>query len=345
MPQNILRIPPFAARGLLDGTKLKGLPAVSLKRDFETAPPMEYVPRRALMYIPGSDNRKLTKIPSLGCDCAVMDMEDGVAQNRKQEARLNIVNALSAFDFSNVADVAVRINSVSSGLAEEDLLAVREAQRLPMTIMLPKVDSCEEALWFASTFKTIFKSCNLDRPLRLVVFTESAEGLLDLREILLRLQKLSCSADKQGAAYVLEGVVFGSDDYCASIGATRTSDAQELLYARQKVVLITKALQLQAIDLVHIDFKDLEGLKTQSEAGARMGFTGKQVIHPGQVKIVQDAFTPSEVRRKWASDLISAFEKHQESGQGAFVFQDKMIDMPLLRQAQNITTMCAKMKI
>lgn len=344
MSKNILRIPSFATRGLLELHKHK-CPSISIKRSFETVPALEYVPRRAMMYIPGSDERKLQKIPSLGCDCAVLDMEDGVSQNRKQEARANIVNALSNADFSSVPDVAVRINSVSSGLVEADLLALKEAEKLPMTLMLPKVDTAEEALWFASTLKNIFKKGNLERPFRLVIFTESADGLLDLREILHRLKKLSCGADKEGVAYVLEGVVFGSDDYCASIGATRTTDGKELLYARQKIVLTAKAFQLQAIDMVHIDYKDHEGLREQSKAGDMMGFTGKQVIHPGQVKIVQEAFTPNETRRKWALDLMEAFEANHESGQGAFVFQDKMIDMPLLRQARNVVQLCKNMKL
>jgi len=343
MSRVILRVPSFATRGLFDAHSWR--PTLAINRDFNTVPHMEYVPRRAMMYIPGSDVRKLQKIPSLGCDCAVLDMEDGVAQNRKEDARINIAKALSEMDFSGVTDVAVRINSVSSGLAEDDMIALREAPVLPATLMLPKLDSCEEVLWFASTFRNIFKTNNMDCPLRLVVFTESAEGLLDLREILSRLKKLSCVSDKEGAAYVLEGVVFGSDDYCASVGATRTTDAKELLYPRQKIVLIAKALQLQAIDLVHIDYKDIEGLIVHSEAGARMGFTGKQVIHPGQVRVVQEAFTPSEEKRKWAEELITAFEGHQQSGKGAFVFHDKMIDMPLLRQAQNIATMCKNMKL
>lgn len=345
MSRNILRIPSFATRGLLDHRPERRLPTLQIVRFFDTAPTLEFVPRRAMMYVPGSEERKLLKIPSLGCDCAVMDMEDGVAQNRKEEARANIFNALSTLDFSNTADVAVRINSVSSGLAEADLLALSEAENLPMTLMLPKVDSCEEVLWFATTLNKIFKNENLQRPFRLVIFTESADGLLDLREILLRLRKLSCVSDPQGAAYVVEGVVFGSDDFCASIGATRTAEGKELLYARQKIVTIAKGFQLQAIDMVHIDYKDLEGLRVQSEFGAGMGFTGKQVIHPGQVQVVQESFTPSEAKRMWALDLIQAFEEHQESGKGAFVFRDKMIDMPLLRQAKNIVDLCKNMKL
>jgi citrate lyase subunit beta-like protein len=139
--------------------------------------------------------------------------------------------------------------------------------------------------------------------------------------------------------------VFGSDDYCASIGATRTADGRGLQYARQKVVVTAKAYQLQAIDKVYIDYKDSEGLRKDAQEGACMGFTGKQVIHPGQVEIVQEAFTPSQDHQQWAKELMREFDEHQRSGKGAFVFRDKMIDMPLLRQAQNIVGLCKKMKI
>ena len=103
-----------------------------------------------------------------------------------------------------------------------------------------------------------------------------------------------------------------------------------------------KAFGLQAIDLVHIDFKDLEGLKKYSESGARMGFTGKQVIHPGQVKVVHEAFKPSEKKIEWATSLIKEFEEHVSGGKGAFVFRGAMIDAPLVKQAENIVHLAKK---
>lgn len=90
---------------------------------------------------------------------------------------------------------------------------------------------------------------------------------------------------------------------------------------------------------MHIDYKDLEGLRLQSEEGSRMGFTGKQVIHPGQVPVVQKAFAPSEQKLEWATQLIKEFREHEKSGKGAFNFRGSMIDMPLVKQAQNIVDM------
>ncbi|GLG96391.1 Uncharacterized protein GBIM_03388 [Gryllus bimaculatus] len=116
------------------------------------------------------------------------------------------------------------------------------------------------------------------------------------------------------------------------------------MYARQKLVLVAKAFHLQAIDMVHINFKDLESLKKQCQLGASLGYTGKQIIHPSQVQIVQELFLPSEKQVIWAQGLVAAFQEHQAAGKGAFVYQGHMIDMPLLRQAQNILQMSAAAK-
>ena len=93
----------------------------------------------------------------------------------------------------------------------------------------------------------------------------------------------------------------------------------------------------------HIDYKDLDGLKKYSEEGARMGFTGKQVIHPSQVPVVQSAFSPSEEKIEWATNLIKEFREHEKKGKGAFTFRGHMIDMPLVKQANNIVQMKASL--
>jgi len=134
----------------------------------------------------------------------------------------------------------------------------------------------------------------------------------------------------------LDGLVFGSDDFCASIGATRTNKSTEVAYARQQVVVTAKAFEIQAIDVVYIDYKDITGLKAQSEEGAQFGFTGKQAIHPDQVPVIEKAFSPSADKLEWATELIKQFHVHQTEGKGAFVFRNQMIDRPLLRQAKNL---------
>ncbi|XP_051938459.1 citramalyl-CoA lyase, mitochondrial [Hippocampus zosterae] len=296
---------------------------------------LPYVPRRAVLYCPGNDERKLRKLATLEVDCAVLDCEDGVALNKKTEARENIPRMLAELNLGRT-EKCVRVNSVSSGLAEADLQVVLQAEVLPPALMLPKVEDTQEIQWFVDRFQRSLKGRPLTGPIRLVTFVETAVGLLNFKAVCGEIRRLASEAGLHH-----DGVVFGSDDFCASIGATRTKDAKELLYARQKVVTTAKAFGLQAIDLVYIDYKDVEGLRQQAREGALMGFTGKQVIHPGQVQAVQEEFSPSQQRVQWAKELIAAFELHQKEGKGAFTFHGSMIDMPSLKQAQNIVTLSA----
>ncbi|KAK4874933.1 hypothetical protein RN001_014293 [Aquatica leii] len=289
-----------------------------------------YRPRRALMYVPGDSSRKLTKAFNLDVDCIAMDCEDGVAMNKKDEARETIRNILNhekvivKRDF----DRAVRVNCIGSGLCEEDLKALLTAKFLPDTVLLPKVESVEHIQWFAEKVNALIKgNGNVD----FVIFIENPIGLINSHQICRAAVDLA-----QTGKFTPSSIVFGSDDFCAALGATRSEDGVELLYARQKTVLIAKAFNLQAIDRVHIEFKDLIGLRKYCEQGARMGYTGKQVIHPDQVPIVQEAFLPSKTQFEWATGLLTAFNEYQKKGAGAFVYKGAMIDKPTMKQAQNI---------
>ncbi|MFN8428264.1 MAG: aldolase/citrate lyase family protein, partial [Anaerolineales bacterium] len=128
----------------------------------------------------------------------------------------------------------------------------------------------------------------------------------------------------------------GGEDFAASVGAVRTKAATELLYARQAVVTACAANDLQAIDIVFIDFKDPEGLRLEAEEGARFGFSGKQIIHPNQVEAAQEAFTPSAEAIEYAKRIVESFEASQKEGKGAYALDGKMIDMPLLKNAQKV---------
>ncbi|XP_028396847.1 citramalyl-CoA lyase, mitochondrial-like [Dendronephthya gigantea] len=286
-------------------------------------------PRRSLLYIPGNDERKIKKASSLNADIVVLDCEDGVALNRKKEARDIISNVLNTTSFGS-SEVAVRINSVDSEkLALEDMNTFMQGLTIPTTLLVPKVEHVKHLEWINEKIFPVAKSLEPDVKISLIIFIESAIGLLNLREI------LEAGVDPTNL-FNLEAVVFGSDDFFANIGATRTKDAKELMFARQSIVIHCKAFGLQAIDMVHIGFKDLERLEEESIEGAKMGFTGKQVIHPSQVDIVNKAFSPSPEKIEWAKELVGAFEQQSSEGIGAITFRGQMIDMPLVKQAFNV---------
>ncbi|HEX7975197.1 MAG TPA: aldolase/citrate lyase family protein, partial [Anaerolineales bacterium] len=134
----------------------------------------------------------------------------------------------------------------------------------------------------------------------------------------------------------LDALIFGAEDLAGDTGATRTREAWEVFYARSAVVTHAAAFDLQAIDMVYVDFRDREGLLKESVQGAQLGFTGKQVIHPDQVEPVQAAFTPSEAAIAQALRVRQAFRSHQEAGQGAFALDGKMVDAPAVKAAERV---------
>lgn len=276
--------------------------------------------RRALLYMPGDDRHKIEKSTTLGVDCICMDMEDGAALNRKSEARATIARALQELDFG-ASEKLARINAVGSGLEQADIEAVLPHR--PDGIVLPKVETLEQLAWAHE----IIEAAELAHgwgvnSIRMLAGVETARGILNLKEL--------------ASHPRLDGLIFGGEDFAASVGAVRTPEATELLYARLAVVTACAAYGLQAIDIVCIDFKNPEVVRAEAQFGAGLGYSGKQIIHPAQVEPVQSAFTPSEAAVARAKRLVEAFEQHQQQGAGAFALDGKMIDMPLLKNAQKV---------
>jgi len=277
--------------------------------------------RRALLYMPGDDRRKIEKATTLGVDCICMDMEDGVAVTRKAEARAVIAQAMKELDFGK-SERCIRINSFESGFEEFDLAAALATN--PSSIVMPKIETAEQVKWVSEHIETYELSSNARvGSIRLLIGVETAKGILNLKEI--------AEADKR-----LEAIIFGAEDYAASVGARRTKEATEVLYARLAVVAACAANALQAIDMVYIDFRDAEGLRVEARQGAGFGFRGKQIIHPDQVVLVQEAFTPSDEAIAYAQRVVETFQASQKEGKGAYALDGKMIDMPLLKNAQKV---------
>jgi len=277
--------------------------------------------RRTLLYMPGDDRRKIEKATTLGVDCICMDMEDGVAVTRKVEARAVIAQAMKELDFGK-SERCIRINSIGSGVEKYDLAAALATT--PDSIVAPKIETPEQVKWVSEHIETYELSSNINvGSIRLLIGLETAKGLLNLKEI--------AEADRR-----LEAIIFGAEDYAASVGARRTKEATEVLYARSAVVAACAANDLQAIDMVYIDFRDIEGLRLEAQQGAGFGFSGKQIIHPNQVVPVQEAFTPSDEEIAYAQRVVETFMTSQKEGKGAYALDGKMIDMPLLKNAQKV---------
>ena len=278
-------------------------------------------PRRSLLYVPGDSLRKVTKASTLPADTLILDLEDGVALSQKEAARLTVRQALREIDFGP-RERLVRLNNVNGPLAQQDLAITMEAR--PDGYVVPKVESVEDLL-AVSHFIDEQESLHgwPAGHIRLLAMIETARGIMNLREI-------------AQATPRLDALIFGAEDFAASIGAVRTRENGELFYARGALVTAAAAYNLQAIDLVFVSLDDPAGLEAECSNGRQLGFVGKTVIHPGQIETANRIFAPAADEVEAARRLVAAFAQHQQAGAGAFAYEGNMVDMPVIRIAQRL---------
>jgi len=277
--------------------------------------------RRALLYTPGDDTHKIQKATTLEIDSICLDIEDGVADNRKSQARTIINGALTNQEFGG-SERLVRINPVGSGLEIQDLAEILPAR--PDGIIIPKVEYGDQVRWISAQISEIEKNKEWSHgEICIIAQIETARGVVNLQQI--------ASAD-----FRLQALIFGAEDFAGDTGATRTREGWEVFYARSAVVIHAAAYGLEAIDLVFTDLNDIDGLIGEAQQGMQMGFSGKQVIHPNQVKPVQEVYSPSEEAIAQALRLLENFNIHQQAGQGAFALDGKMVDAPVIKSAERV---------
>jgi citrate lyase beta subunit len=269
--------------------------------------------------MPGDDRHKIEKAITLGVDCICMDLEDGVAPNRKDIARQTIAEALNTLDFGR-SERLVRINPVGSALIEDDLRAVLPAH--PDGLVVPKVGEAAQLHWLNRKIVEVERQNDWEEGgILLLALIETALGVVNLAEI-------GRSEPR------LQALIFGAEDLAGDIGATRTPEGWEVFYARSAVVTHAAAFGLQAIDIVFMDLHDTERLRLEAQQAAQMAYSGKQVIHPKQVAPVQETFTPSDESIDHARRVVEVAQEHAISGVGAFALDGKMIDAPVVRAAE-----------
>eukprot|EP01104_Vermistella_antarctica_P015656 TRINITY_DN518_c0_g1_i2.p1 TRINITY_DN518_c0_g1~~TRINITY_DN518_c0_g1_i2.p1 ORF type:complete len:247 (+),score=37.68 TRINITY_DN518_c0_g1_i2:531-1271(+) len=240
----------------------------------------------------------------------------------KEEARKMTVDWLNKKAFGQ-AEKCVRINSIGSGLEGADMTALVSALRNLDAIVLPKVEDPSHIRTLANWLDSCGPSA---KHVKILAAIESAQGFVRLKEI--------CSEGSDR----LDALIFASEDLCADIGITRTPHATELLYYRSKIVTYAAAYGLQPIDMVCIEFRNEAQLIRETEEGARMGFTGKQAIHPGQIDVIYKALRPPEQQVVRARAVVDGYLKHLAEGKGALDLDGEMIDLPMYKGALRILT-------
>lgn len=279
--------------------------------------------RRALLFMPGDDWKKISKGAGLGADSIIMDMEDGIAWGSKQAARETIRKGLTSgeIDFGR-SERLVRLNPVSSGLWADDIVATFPGR--PDGYMLPKIESAADVHQVSQRLTELEQGVGLESgATSLLILIETARGVVDLKEI--------AESDARVVA-----LAFGAEDLAASVGAVRTLAGAEVAYARSALVIYAAANGLQALDSPCIHLNDAEQLHEETMSAVELGYAGKLAIHPAQVAPIQEAFTPSDEAIEQAQKLIAAHEAHQKDGTGVFAFEGRMVDQPMIRAAERI---------
>lgn len=276
--------------------------------------------RRSLLFSPGDKPKLMRKAPATGADVICFDLEDAVAPGEKTKARKAVHELLSDPEFDPDCEVTVRV-SVEGAAKDLDTVLGDDSDVRLDAIMVPKVADADDVAWVADLLE------ERDQALPLLSLVESTRGVLNAEEI----------AD----APETDALVFGAEDLAADMGATRTDEGTEILYARQKVVLAASAAGVDAIDTVHTDFGDESGLRRETETAREFGYDGKLAIHPSQVSVINDAFTPEPERVEWAENVIAARDEAAAEGRGVFSVDGEMIDAPLIAQAERVLDLAA----
>ena len=283
--------------------------------------------RRSLHFVPGGNEKMMAKALTLPADGLILDLEDAVTPDRKAATRPVVRRWLETLDFGG-RERWVRMNPIFTEYAEADLAETIAGR--PDGYVMPKPRRAEDVRRVTDRLDALEQKHGLPfGSTRLVLIaTETPEGLLNIKEI--------AAASPRVAA-----VSWGIEDLSAAMGLPRTRDAQGSYldiprYARVMCAVAASAAGVEALDTVYTDIPDLDGLRRECLEGVAMGFSGKISIHPGQIEVINAAFTPSKADAEDAVALIAAFEEHARRGAGAFAWKGQMMDMPHLTRARKI---------
>lgn len=271
--------------------------------------------RRSVLFSPGDRPDFMRNAPETGADTIVFDLEDAVAPDAKADARAAVRSVLTAPEFEPDCEVCVRVNPAGAGQSADVEAVAADALD---AVMLPKANSRRDV----DTLENLLGERDATVPVLALV--ESAQGVLNAAGI--------------AGADATDALLFGAEDLAADLGASRTDEGTEVLYAREHVVLAARAAGVDAIDTVYTDIEDHDGLAEEARFAAQLGYDGKMAIHPGQVPVIHDALAPTEEEVEWAERVLAAQEAAADSGTGVFRVDGEMIDAPLVARAERIVS-------
>ncbi|MCP4049210.1 MAG: HpcH/HpaI aldolase/citrate lyase family protein [bacterium] len=277
--------------------------------------------KRTMLYIPGNNPAMVQNGAVYGADSILLDLEDAVAVNRKEDARVLVRNMLDFIDFGDV-EVTVRINGMDTDYAIDDMEAI--VPQKPDAVRIPKINTENDIKKADEIITRIEKENGIKAGSTMIhAMIETAVGVENAFSIATCSQRITA-------------LTIGAQDLTADMQVVKTDTGEEIAYARQRIVMAAKAAGIAAIDTVYADVDDEEGLIKETEMIKTIGFDGKAVINPRQIKPVHDVYMPSDDAIEKAKIIVEANIKAQKEGVGVFAINGKMVDAPVVARAERV---------
>ena len=268
--------------------------------------------RRSMLFLPGNNPNMLINGNCLGSDAVIFDLEDAVAPDQKDAARILVRNTLKYMDFRGCERI-VRINSIGTPYWKEDLKALLPYK--PDLILLPKTECAEDILTIDAYMTEL----------------GSQTGVMALIETALGVENAFCIAS---ASKRVKALFLGAEDLTADLRCKRTKEGREIEYARHRLVVAARAAGVDVYDTPFTDVNDDEGIVTDASLAKALGFTGKASISPRHVEVINAVFSPTQKDVDYAYEVMDAIAEAKAQGKGAIALRGKMIDAPIVNRAK-----------
>lgn len=274
---------------------------------------------RSLLFVPGNQPRMLDRASRLTPDAFIPDMEDSVPDAEKSNARAITAAHLDSLAANGVA-VIPRLNSLDTGLLDHDLAAVVGPRIYGVSV--GKINSPADIALISAKLDALERKAGLEiGNIKLLPWIETAQAIVNVYDI--------CAASPR-----IIGAAFGAEDFTNDMGIERAEDESETAYARSAIAIAARAANVLALDTPYFSFRDPDGLRRNAQAARQIGFKGKFAIHPAQIDIINETFSPSPAELEQARRVVEAFQEAERIGRGSTSLDGKVVDVPVVKRAQ-----------
>ena len=280
--------------------------------------------RRSMLFLPGNNPNMLINGNCLGSDAVIFDLEDAVAPDQKDAARILVRNTMRYMDFRG-CEIIVRINSIDTPYWKQDIDAILPYK--PGLILLPKTGTAKDALEADEYITQVEQKLGME---------PNTVGLMPLIETAMGVENAYAIAS---STMRVKALFLGAEDLTADLQCKRTKESREIEYARTRLVVAARAAGVDVYDTPFTDVNDDEGIWIDAQTAKGLGFTGKASISPRHVEVINAVFSPTQKDVDYAYEVMEAIELAKAQGKGAISLHGKMIDAPIVARAQRTIDM------